>query len=259
MEHTFPSLLLLKMKQTVNGKSIHIINVQVYWLLSQNVRDYIAVLSLPQAGTWWVAFVLYLTCPSLLITYTSHMVLSAPAKHFVIFVCENTIQINAPSLLTGGFDGLLLGDRGYPCHRNLLTPLPWPWASPQQHFDVAHCRMRACVEMTIGLLKAFFQCLHHLRVTPERAFDIIMACLVLHNTLPNTEKTSSIQQILRMAEHSEILYAEIISLINQHHHHYNHWHPKHYNKDNLQSSTRSSSFPTNIKQQLGSFRHCSNN
>jgi hypothetical protein len=37
------------------------------------------------------------------------------------------------------------------------------------------------MEMTIGILKARFQCLRRLRVTPERACDIIVACLVLHN------------------------------------------------------------------------------
>ncbi|XP_049460924.1 putative nuclease HARBI1, partial [Epinephelus fuscoguttatus] len=77
------------------------------------------------------------------------------------------------------FDGFLLGDRGYPCQPTLLTPYPDP--GPQQKFNQAHCRTRARVEMTIGLLKACFQCLRHLKVTPERACDIIVACVVLHN------------------------------------------------------------------------------
>uniref|UniRef100_UPI0037E7A495 putative nuclease HARBI1 n=1 Tax=Semicossyphus pulcher TaxID=241346 RepID=UPI0037E7A495 len=81
----------------------------------------------------------------------------------------------------GKYDGYLLGDRGYPCRPTLLTPYPDPEPGPQQRFNVAHCRMRARVEMTIGLLKARFQCLCHLRVTPERACDIIVACVVLHN------------------------------------------------------------------------------
>ncbi len=62
-----------------------------------------------------------------------------------------------------------------------MTPYPEPEPGPQQRFNVAHCRTRARVEMTIGLLKARFQCLRHLRVTPERACDIIAACVVLHN------------------------------------------------------------------------------
>ncbi|XP_030288526.1 putative nuclease HARBI1 [Sparus aurata] len=79
----------------------------------------------------------------------------------------------------GEFDGYLLGDRGYPCQPHLLTPYPDP--GPQQRYNVAHCRTRARVEMTIGMLKARFQCLRRLRVTPERACDIIVACVVLHN------------------------------------------------------------------------------
>ncbi|XP_034166092.2 putative nuclease HARBI1 [Pangasianodon hypophthalmus] len=81
----------------------------------------------------------------------------------------------------GEIDGFLLGDRGYPCQPTLITPYPEPEPGHQQHFNVAHCRTRARVEMTIGLLKARFQCLRHLRVTPERACDIIAACVVLHN------------------------------------------------------------------------------
>lgn len=82
---------------------------------------------------------------------------------------------------TGEIDGFLLGDRGYPCQPTLLTPYPEPEQGPQQRFNVAHSKTRGRVEMTIGLLKARFQCLRHLRVTPERACDIIVACVVLHN------------------------------------------------------------------------------
>ncbi|MBN3295266.1 HARB1 nuclease, partial [Amia calva] len=81
----------------------------------------------------------------------------------------------------GEFDGYLLGDRGYPCQPYLLTPYPDSEPGPQQHYNLAHCRTRARVEMTIGTLKARFQCLHRLRVTPERACDVIMACVSLHN------------------------------------------------------------------------------
>ncbi|KAM7423433.1 hypothetical protein PAMA_011138 [Pampus argenteus] len=81
----------------------------------------------------------------------------------------------------GEFDGLLLGDRGYPCQPRLLTPYPDPEPGPQQNFNRAHSRTRGRVEITIGLLKARFQCLRHLRVTPERACDIIVAVVVLHN------------------------------------------------------------------------------
>ncbi|XP_051956811.1 putative nuclease HARBI1 [Xyrauchen texanus] len=82
-------------------------------------------------------------------------------------------------LYRGEIDGFLLGDRGYPCRPTPITPYPEP--GPQQRFNVAHCRMRARVELTLGLLKARFQCLRYLRVTSERACDIIVTCGVLHN------------------------------------------------------------------------------
>ncbi|KAI2650859.1 hypothetical protein H4Q32_028182 [Labeo rohita] len=72
------------------------------------------------------------------------------------------------TLQSGEIDGFLLGDRGYPCQPTLLTPYPEPEQGPQQRFNVAHSKTRGRVEMTIGLLKACFQCLRHLRVTPER-------------------------------------------------------------------------------------------
>nr|XP_024654062.1 putative nuclease HARBI1 [Maylandia zebra] len=81
----------------------------------------------------------------------------------------------------GEFTGHLLGDRGYPCLSFLLTPYPDPESGPQQRYNLAHCRTRARVEMTIGMLKARFQCLQRLRVAPERACDIIVACVILHN------------------------------------------------------------------------------
>ncbi|XP_062287204.1 putative nuclease HARBI1 [Scomber scombrus] len=93
----------------------------------------------------------------------------------------------------GEFDGYLLGDRGYPCQPSLLTPYPDPEPGPQQHFNVAHCRTRARVEMTIGILKSRFQCLRKLRVTPERACDIIVACVVLHIATIRGEQQPAVQ------------------------------------------------------------------
>ncbi|XP_048882111.1 putative nuclease HARBI1 isoform X1 [Brienomyrus brachyistius] len=84
-------------------------------------------------------------------------------------------------LARGEFSGYLLGDRGYPCQPYLLTPYPDPEPGPQQRYNLAHSRTRARIEMTLGILKARFQCLRGLRATPERACDIIVACVVLHN------------------------------------------------------------------------------
>ncbi|XP_034743427.1 putative nuclease HARBI1 [Etheostoma cragini] len=84
-------------------------------------------------------------------------------------------------LSQGEFAGVLLGDKGYACETYLLTPLADPQTAAQQGYNLAHSRTRARIEMGFGLLKARFQCLHHLRVTPERACDITVAFTVLHN------------------------------------------------------------------------------
>lgn len=72
-------------------------------------------------------------------------------------------------IITGEYDGYLLGDRVFPYQHHLLTFYPEP--GPQQSFNVAHSRTRAKVEMTIGMFKAQFQCLRSFKVTPERACD----------------------------------------------------------------------------------------
>ncbi|XP_030286099.1 putative nuclease HARBI1 [Sparus aurata] len=84
-------------------------------------------------------------------------------------------------LSQGEFSGVLLGDKGYACESFLLTPLADPQTPPQQAYNHAHTKTRARIEMTFGILKSRFQCLHHLRVSPDRACDVIAACAVLHN------------------------------------------------------------------------------
>lgn len=77
----------------------------------------------------------------------------------------------------------LLGDQGYPSQPSLLTPYAGPELSWGQTFSFScgPLQDRARVEMVISILKSRFQCLPKLRVSPERACDIIVACVVLHN------------------------------------------------------------------------------
>ncbi len=62
-----------------------------------------------------------------------------------------------------------------------MTPFPDPNPGPQTRYNAALARTRARIEMTFGQLKGRFQCLKSLRVAPDRACDIMVACAVLHN------------------------------------------------------------------------------
>ncbi|XP_045194322.2 putative nuclease HARBI1 [Mercenaria mercenaria] len=76
----------------------------------------------------------------------------------------------------------LLGDSGYPCKKWLLTPYLNPPAGSQTEYNKAHKRTRAKVERAIGQFKRRWGILHgEVRLTPEKACRVIMACAVLHN------------------------------------------------------------------------------
>lgn len=83
--------------------------------------------------------------------------------------------------LTGLFDGLLVGDETYACQSFLMTPYPDPETTPQHDFNVALSQTRLKIDTTLAILKARFNCLRDLRVSPERASQIVGACVVLHN------------------------------------------------------------------------------
>ncbi|KAK3573267.1 hypothetical protein QTP86_019231, partial [Hemibagrus guttatus] len=130
MAHIFPSLH--HAPDFVNRRSIHSVNVQI-------ICDATHVITNVDAK--WPGSV-------------------HDSRIYSSIYCESTLSNR---LECGEIDGFLLGEKGYPCKPTLMTPYPEPEPGPQQCFNVAHCRTRARVEMTIGLLKARFQCLRHLR------------------------------------------------------------------------------------------------
>uniref|UniRef100_A0AAR2J8S9 DDE Tnp4 domain-containing protein n=2 Tax=Pygocentrus nattereri TaxID=42514 RepID=A0AAR2J8S9_PYGNA len=117
----------------------------------------------------------------------------------------------------GQYNGLLLADRGYPCMPYMMTPYPDPEPGLQSRYNLALSKTRARVETTVGILKDRFQCMRGLRVTPDRACDITVACVVLHNIATITgEQHPAIPQAdinltTEMTELSEMQYAITIS------------------------------------------------
>ena len=78
--------------------------------------------------------------------------------------------------------GYLLGDKGYPCYKYLLTPVRHPTTESERRYNHAHCRTRCVVERTIGVLKKRFPCLtNRLNYTPQKSANITIACVILHN------------------------------------------------------------------------------
>ncbi|XP_068181206.1 putative nuclease HARBI1 [Antennarius striatus] len=67
--------------------------------------------------------------------------------HSINIICDAEYRITnvVSKWIYREFDGVLLGDRAYPCQPRLLTPYPDPEPGPRQNFNWAHCRTRARV------------------------------------------------------------------------------------------------------------------
>ncbi len=84
------------------------------------------------------------------------------------------LQTNRP-------DGVILGDSAYPLLPWLMTPFLTANTPAQARFNTAQCRARCAIERLNGVLKRRFACLNYLRAEPQKACNITLACIVLHN------------------------------------------------------------------------------
>ncbi|CAI9615536.1 unnamed protein product, partial [Staurois parvus] len=82
-------------------------------------------------------------------------------------------------------DSWLLGDAAYLQLMWLMAPVRYPQSLAETNYNKAHCKSRAIVEQTVGLLKARFLCLARpggeLLYSPKKCSRIILACCLLHN------------------------------------------------------------------------------
>ena len=77
---------------------------------------------------------------------------------------------------------MLLGDSGYACTPYLQTPYPHPQTRSEERYNGAHKTTRCIIERSFGVLKRRFHILHcEIRMAPDRACTMIVACFVLHN------------------------------------------------------------------------------
>lgn len=78
--------------------------------------------------------------------------------------------------------GCLIGDSGYYQRSWMMTPYQAPVTNGQRMYNRAHRRGRVIIEQLNGQLKQKFPCLvYGLRVKPEKACLIIIACAMLYN------------------------------------------------------------------------------
>ncbi|XP_071652749.1 putative nuclease HARBI1 [Temnothorax longispinosus] len=79
-------------------------------------------------------------------------------------------------------DGILVGDRGYPCLPFLMTPVSNPRTDEETCYNNIQCRTRLIVERTYGVWKRRFPCLSRgLTTKLITSTTIVVACAVLHN------------------------------------------------------------------------------
>ncbi|XP_034073100.1 putative nuclease HARBI1 [Gymnodraco acuticeps] len=78
-------------------------------------------------------------------------------------------------------DGVILADSAYPLLPWVMTPFPMANTPSQMRYNIAHGRTRCAIERLNGVLKRRFACLNYLRVEPQGACQITLACIVLHN------------------------------------------------------------------------------
>ncbi|CAH2011110.1 unnamed protein product [Acanthoscelides obtectus] len=82
--------------------------------------------------------------------------------------------------------GILLGDNGYACRRDLLTPVINPVTESEENYNRAHIRTRNIVERVFGVCKRRFPCLRRtLQTEEETSIAIICATAILHNIARN--------------------------------------------------------------------------
>ncbi|RCN44934.1 transposase, IS4 family [Ancylostoma caninum] len=78
----------------------------------------------------------------------------------------------------------LLGDSGFTNGSDILTPIRRPRTRQQRRYNKTHKKMRVIVECTFGRWKGRFKILESkVRLEPEKAAKVVMACAVLHNLM----------------------------------------------------------------------------
>lgn len=106
------------------------------------------------------------------------------------------LNLPAPSPLPGCDDAMpyvFVADNAFPLHTNIMKPYPGdhPEGSLKRIFNKKLSQARIVVENVFGVMSAIFRVLRKpIPFQPDRASNIVMACILLHNFLRDS-KTSN--------------------------------------------------------------------
>lgn len=90
---------------------------------------------------------------------------------------------------------VFLADDAFPLMKNIMKPYPGSWMkkTKERAFNYRLSRARRIVENVFGILSSVFRVLRKpMLLEPEKATDVVLACVYLHNFLRNSRDSAKI-------------------------------------------------------------------
>ncbi|CAH2012849.1 unnamed protein product [Acanthoscelides obtectus] len=119
---------------------------------------------------------------------------------------RNALKIPAPSVLPGTdfiMPFVFVADNAFPLQTHIMKPYPGdhPEGSIKRKFNTQLSKARIVVENVFGIMSAVFRVLRKpIALQPDRASNVVMSCILLHNFLRNSSSSTNIyiyHQVLR--------------------------------------------------------------